>query len=51
MGNGVGIDNPATRTPAQRFYVSGGGRRQEVGLESSCLVRLPRGGHSTAQDT
>lgn len=29
-------------------HVSGGCRRQEVGLESSCLVRLPQGGHFTA---
>lgn len=45
VGNGVGIDNPATRTPAQRLRIR---RQREAGLESSCLVRLPQGGHFTA---
>lgn len=34
--------------PLHSAYVSGGCRRQEVGLESSCLVRFPQGGHFTA---
>lgn len=43
VGNRVGVDNPATRTPEQLRRI----RRQEVGLQSSCLVRLPQGGHVT----
>lgn len=37
-----------TLGPQHSTHISGGHRRQAVGLESSCLVRLPRGGHFTA---
>lgn len=47
VGNGVRADNPATGTPAQHLRIIGGGAgAQEVGV-----VRLPRGGHFTVQDT
>lgn len=36
-----------TEGPLHSADVSGGCRRREVGLESSCLVRLPQGGHFT----
>ncbi|KAF3696150.1 hypothetical protein EXN66_Car011826 [Channa argus] len=37
VGNRVEKDNPATGTPAQHLRI----RRQEVGLQSSRVVRLP----------
>lgn len=48
MGNGVGIDNPATRTPAQRLRIR---RRQEAGGGPgefmSCQVASGRSFHCT----